>query len=160
MKTINTIQIVEFTNTNYFIYNENGVVTYPEYIPSGTSKGTSVKFSDIIVERSSMEELMEVFNNLGFVMPKDDSKPITWHGGIHSNRMIQVYLDHSNGTKLILENGELMTYMQNIGIPCIHDIDGVYIYLEELFDQHFQLFRNYRARITQKTETDDLIFLN
>lgn len=77
MKTINTIQIVEFTNINYFIYNENGVVSYPKYVPSGTSSCTSVKFSDIIVERSSMEELMEVFNNLGFVIPKDDSKPIT-----------------------------------------------------------------------------------
>lgn len=160
MKTINTIQIVEFTNTYYFIYNENGVVSYPKYVPSGTSSCTSVKSSDIIVERSSMEELITEFNGLGFIVLDDDLNSIKWHDDIHSDRIIQIYLDHSNGTKLILENGELMSYMQNIGIPCIHDVDGVYIYLEELFDEHFQLFKSYRARIVQKTETNDLIFLN
>lgn len=147
-------EIVSFSNTNYFIYNENNVKIYPTKVDSGSTSITAIIPTDIIVENNNYDDLLLEFNRLGFIMPSGNTEIVKWHDDINVARTIQVYIIHEYGTKLVIDNPELIPYMLSIGIPCIYENEGIYIYLSELFDEHKSLFGIYKARMLQKLGDD------
>lgn len=147
MNTINA-QIVNFNNTNYFIYNGDTVKINPTSVDSGSTSITAVIPTDIVVENQNYDDLVQEFLNLGFELPAPiTGDTIIWH---LTGETIQVFLTHDNGTKMILENPDLMNYMTLNNIQCIYESEGIYIYLTELYPEHRQLFEYYKARITER----------
>lgn len=149
MEALNA-QIVQFKNTNYFIYNNDKVKVYPTKVESGSTSITAILPTDIVVELDDYDMLVSGFTSLGFVM-RDETNPIIekpWH---LSGKTIQVFLTHSSGTKLIIENPDLVAYMKSVGIPTIYENDGIYIYLEELYEEHRLLFMQYGAEFNEKS---------
>jgi len=153
METVQA-QIVTFKNTNYFIYNNDRIVIYPTTLDAITSQATAITPTDVVVERVTIEELMEEFDSLGFIMPEVDENgmPVIepkWHD---EDRLIRVIFTHDNATKMILGNPMLPVYMVQNSIIVIHEADGVYIYLNDLFEEHRMLFEMYGGNIVDKAE--------
>lgn len=142
-------EIVSFSNTNYFIYNGTVVKTYPTKIENGSTAITAIIPTDIVVENSSYEALVTEFTDLGFVIPTGSTETIKWH---LTGQTIQIYLTHDSGTKMILAYPSLMEYMALNNIECIYESEGIYIYLVELYNQHYQIFKTYNARMLKRLE--------
>jgi hypothetical protein len=143
MNVVNA-QIVSFTNTNYFIYNTNGVRVFPTSVDAMTSSITAITPDDIIVERGNMDELMEHFTSLGFEYRDPMVLRNIWHRG---ETTIQVRLTHDRTTSMILKYPSLVDYMVVNGIAIVHESDFVYIYLNELYDEHKSIFDEHNATI-------------
>lgn len=142
-------EIVSFSNTNYFIYNENNVKIYPTKVDSGSTSITAIIPTDIIVENNNYDDLLLEFNQLGFIMPSGNTEIVKWH---LTGKTFQIYLTHDNGTRMILAYPSLMEYMTLNNIDSIYESEGIYIYLIQLYNQHYQIFKSYRARMLKRLE--------
>jgi hypothetical protein len=61
------MDIKKFTNTNLFIYNNNVIKVYPFKLNNGNTLITSINNDDIIVQKDTLDELIDEFNKLGFI---------------------------------------------------------------------------------------------
>lgn len=153
-------KIVGFTNTCFFIYGINAETQekYVRHIPTqvdATNQTVTVidPTKEFSVETETLEELMVKFDELGLTLDIEYNN-LKWH---YSDRSIQVFITHENGTRLIMENPQLMGYLEMVGIPVIHEIEGIYIYLNELYAEHKALFDHYNAKIRKVDENMQII---
>lgn len=160
-------RIVVFENTSVFIYDkDNNVKVQPTEVTFGNSLVTTIKKKsltktdpddDIVVELPSKEDSINEFKHRGFTYKDKDSQnfqDIMWH---IESATIQVFLNHGQGTKLTLDHPDLLTYMTSVGIPVLHEDDGVYIYLTELYPEHRTIFEQYKAKITEKPAEAEIL---
>jgi hypothetical protein len=70
METINA-QIVSFRNTNVFVYNGNTVRVQPTSVDDISMMVTAIIPDDVVVERSTMDDLLTEYNALGFSLPEE-----------------------------------------------------------------------------------------
>jgi hypothetical protein len=70
METINA-QIVSFRNTNVFVYNGNTVRVQPTSVDDISMMVTTIIPDDVVVERSTMDDLLTEYNALGFSLQEE-----------------------------------------------------------------------------------------
>jgi hypothetical protein len=70
METINA-QIVSFRNTNVFVYNGNTVRVQPTSVDDISMMVTAIIPDDVVVERSTMDDLLTEYNALGFSLQEE-----------------------------------------------------------------------------------------
>ena len=155
-------KILSFTNTCFFIYGINPETQekYVKHIPTqvdATNSAITVidPTKEYPIERPTLEELMTKFDELGLTLDIEFSN-FKWH---RSDKLMQVFITHEQGTQLIMENPMLMGYLETVGIPVVHEVEGIYIYLDELYPEHKALFEHYNAKIRKVDENLQIIDL-
>ena len=60
------MKIKTFNNTNFFIYNENGIKIYPTSIDINSTLVININENDIIIENDDFNYIIDVFDKFGF----------------------------------------------------------------------------------------------
>jgi hypothetical protein len=106
--------------------------------------------ADFVVVKS-IEEIDEAITR-AFLAPEIDQKivdniEIPHHGSREGK--IQVFFKYLDASSMVQSYPDLMVYIRENAIPIIFEVEGVYIYLSVIYDEHRNLFNYFNAIITE-----------
>lgn len=130
MKTIQAA-IVSFSKS-YFIYSDI-VKVYPTIVDSGSESISSLLIGDLFFEADTIEEVIAEFDRLGFVMPEENA----WD---FPEEPLRISFISDELLDLMAAINGLSDFIDVVKDTSIKRNGRRYIYLNELYPAHEQLF--------------------
>jgi hypothetical protein len=134
----------------YFVYELSTMkVTHaPEDVQAGSEAATAVNFTtQKPIEADTIEDLMVKFDELGLKMDEPDS----WD---FEEKKVQLFMTYEQNASLMQSDYglDLLGYFKSLNpLPItVNKIQGIYIYLSEIYPQHRGLLESFGIRVIDK----------
>ena len=134
--------IVSFS-TPFFIYNKDGIKQLPTWVENGSESITSLCVGDTYFEAPTINEVMEEFTRLGFVMPEEN----TWD---FPERQMRATVKDVDMLTILKTYPEMIGLLDILKDFIIQRNGSQVIYLNELYPEHRAILEGNGAIVETK----------